>query len=118
MAEHNPGRRPVSLVESIKESTHFLLQRRGKTRTRAPDHPSQVREMKSFYNTGCVKRKRSGDTNGVATPTPKAPPAAPPSTKLYRLKNQQKANAWRSHQSITKRPYDENGWTSVQRFGW
>ena len=33
--KHNPGRRPVTMVEGIKEATHALLQRGSKMRTRA-----------------------------------------------------------------------------------
>ena len=86
MVEHNPGRRLISLAERMKEATHDLLQRGGKMKTRAPDHPSPVRDMRSVYDTGCGKRK-GFDANGVNTTTLRAPTAAPLSNKLYRLKN-------------------------------
>ena len=98
--KHNLGRRPVSLAEGIKEGTHALLRRGGKTRTRAPDHPSTVRDIRGVYNTGCGKRKRSDARIVTPPPRPRAPPAVPLRTKLYRLTNQQKTNTWRSHQSL------------------
>ena len=54
------------MVEGIKEATHTLLQRGSKMRTRAPDHPSPVRDTRNVHDTGCRKRKRS-DAKGVTT---------------------------------------------------
>ena len=51
MEEYNLGRRLISMAQGIKEATHALLQRGSKTRTRAPDHPSPVRDMKSVHDT-------------------------------------------------------------------
>ena len=59
-------------------------------RTRALDRPSLVRDMRSVYDTGCGKRKLP-DARGVTTRA-RASQVAPLSTKLYTLKNQQKAN--------------------------
>ena len=73
MEEHNPGKQPVSMVQGIKEAAYSFLQRGGKMRTRAPDHPSLVRNMRSEYNTGCEKRKRS-DAKGVAATISRAAP--------------------------------------------
>ena len=58
----------ATMAQGIKEATYGLLQRRSQMRTRAPDHPSPVRDMKSVYYTGCGKRKRS-DSKGVITRT-------------------------------------------------
>ena len=66
MEKHNPGRRPVTMAQGIKEAAHALLQRGSKMRTRAPDHLSPVRDMTCVYDTGCGKRKRS-DARGVTT---------------------------------------------------
>ena len=85
MTEHNPGRIPGSLVEGIKEAIDALLQRGIKTRTRAPDHPSPVMDMRSVYNTECGKRKRS-DAKGV-TIAITLPPVTGLSTKLHKLRN-------------------------------
>ena len=66
MEKHNPGRRPVTMAHRIKEATHALLQRGIKMRTRAPEHPSPVRDLKNVHDTGCGKRKRL-DAKGVTT---------------------------------------------------
>ena len=58
-------------------------------RSRAPDYPSPVRNMRSVYSTGCGKRKRS-DAKGV-TLRSRAAPVEEVRSKLYKLKNQQKA---------------------------
>ena len=67
-------------------------------RTRAPDHPSPARNMISVYNiTGCRKKKRL-DTKGVTTRArARTLPVDGVSSKLYKLRNQQKANPWRKH---------------------
>ena len=82
------------MTEGIKEATHALLQRGEKIRRRAQDHPSPVRDMACVYDTGCGKRKRS-NTKGVTTTATGSLPVELLSTKLYKLKNQQKANPWR-----------------------
>ena len=79
------------MEEGIKEAADCFLQRGGKMRTRAPNHPSSVRDMRSVYDIGCGKRKRS-DAKGVTPLPPRAPPVNV-NTKLYRLNNQQKVNA-------------------------
>ena len=78
--KHNPERRLVRMTEGIKEATHGLLQRGEKIRTRAQDHPSPVKDMKSVYNTGCGKRKRL-DAKGVITTT-RVPPVEDVSSGL------------------------------------
>ena len=87
--KHNPGRRPVTISEGIKEATRALLQRGNNMRTQAPDHPSPVRDTTSVCDTGCGKRKRL-DPKGIITTTPKAVPVESVSTKAYKLRNQQK----------------------------
>ena len=58
-------------------------------RTRAPDHPSPIRDMTCVYNTGSGKRKRL-DAKGVITTT-RVPPVRM-ANNLYNLRNQQYAN--------------------------
>ena len=100
MEKHNPGRRPVTMAEGIKEATHALLQRGSKMRTRAPEHPSPVRDLRNVHDTGCGKRKRS-DAKGVTTRSKaRAPPVEDVSSMLYKLRNQQKKHPWRKHQSV------------------
>ena len=106
MEKHNPGRQLVSMAEGIKEATNAFLQRGEKTRIRIPNHPSPGRDMVFVYNNmGCRKRKMS-NTKGVATTavattaaTTTRPFPVKESNKIYKLKDQQRANAWRSHQS-------------------
>mmetsp|Transcript_2847 Transcript_2847/g.5763 ORF Transcript_2847/g.5763 Transcript_2847/m.5763 type:complete len:366 (+) Transcript_2847:358-1455(+) len=57
MEKHNPGRRPVTMAEGIKEATHSLLQRGPTMRVWALEHPSPIRDMTYVYNTGSGKRK-------------------------------------------------------------
>ena len=69
-------------------------------RTRDPDHPSPVRNMRSVYNTRCEKKIRS-DAKGVTTnKDKKGTPVTVLSTKLHKLKKQQFPNPWRTHQSV------------------
>ena len=78
-------------------------------RTRAPNHSSPVQDMTIVYDsTGCGKRQRS-DAKGV-TSTPRTPPVEQGSTNLYKLKNQQKANARRPHQSVQHKELGRCKW--------
>ena len=77
----------------------ILLQRGSKMRTRTPDHPSPVRDMACVYDTGCGRRKML-DAKGVTTRTRARVPVKYVNTKLYKLRNEQKANPWRKYQSV------------------
>ena len=100
MEKHNPGQRPISMTEGIKEATYGLLQRGSKMRTQAPDHPSPVRDMRNVHDTGCGKRKRL-DAKGVTTRSKaRAAPVEYVSSKLYKLRNQQKKHPLRKHQPV------------------
>ena len=74
-------------------------------RTRAPDHPSQVRDMVCVYDTGCGKRKRS-DAKGVTTRSMTAPVVEYISTKLYKLRNHQNKHPRRKHQFVHHKERD------------
>ena len=50
----------------------------------------------SVHRTGCEKRKRT-DAKGEMIPQRSPPVGEVSNNKLYKLKNQQKVNAWRSH---------------------
>ena len=98
------------MAEGIKDTTHAFLQRGSKMRKRAPSHPSPVRDMTSVYDTGCGKRKRF-DAKGITTMSmTRAPPVEVVSSKLYKLKNQQKANTWRIHQSVQHKELGRCKW--------
>ena len=104
MEKYNPGRRPLYMSERMKEAAHLFLPRGKYTRKQAPDHPSSARQsgiLVSEY--GREKRKnrksviftseRSDLIRKVVT-----------STKISRLRNQQKAHPWRIHQSVSSNP--------------
>ena len=96
MKKHNPGRRCLQMSEGITESAHAFLQRGASMRQRTAEHPSPVRNMNNAHDTGRGRKNRA-DAKGVVCvgrTTSKV------STKMSTLRNQQKANPWRTHQSV------------------
>ena len=65
-------------------------------RQRAAEHPSPVKCMRNVHDTGYGKKKRS-DAKGIVCV---GRTIAKVSTKLSTLRNQQKANPWRTHMSV------------------
>ena len=65
-------------------------------RKQRPEHPSAVRCMKNVHDTGYGRKKRADAKGFVAV----GRTAVKASTKLSTLRNQQKANPWRTHQSV------------------
>ena len=57
--------------------------------TRAGNHPSPVRDMIKVRDTRCARKRKKSDVKGVTTRS-RAVPAEYRSTKLYKLRNQQK----------------------------
>ena len=101
MEKHNPGRKCLSLLEEIKEAAHSLLQHGPVRRKQAPEHPSPPRDLMNVHDSGCGRKKRK-DTKGAVS-AERLPPIMQvlESTKLPKLKSQQKHNPLRQHQSLS-----------------
>ena len=65
-------------------------------RQRAAEHPSAVRCMRNVHDTGYGKKKRT-DAKGVVS-VGRVP--AKGTSSISKLRNQQKANPWRTHMSV------------------
>ena len=74
----------------------------------AAGSPISCGECRCVHDTGSGKRKRS-DAKGVITRTARAPPVRK-ANKLYILRNQQKTNAWRCHQSLHNKVRGRCSW--------
>ena len=101
MENHNPGRQPLSIGEAIKESTFAFLQSGESMRKQVPEHLSAVRELRSIHDSGYRRKKWKDATDVVSSLMERERHNETTTTRLYRLRNQQKASTWRRHQSIT-----------------
>jgi len=96
MTLHHERKRCLIMSEGIRESAHAFLQRGDSMKQRTAEHPSPLRCMRNVHDTGYGKKKRT-DAKGYVSV---GRTAVKGSSKKSVLRNQQKANPWRTHQSV------------------
>ena len=87
METYNSGRRPVSMLEGVKEATYYFLQKGSNTRRQVAEHPSPIMAMNNVHGSGCGRRKRLDAKDVVSVERTELS-----FCKLCRLKGQQKTN--------------------------
>ena len=76
-------------------------------RKQKPEHPSSVRDLRNVHYSGSGRKKRKDAKGEMSTERSPRIMQVLESTKLSRLKGQQKHNPWRQHQSMAYAPLTE-----------
>ena len=96
----NPRMRFLSLSEGIKKAAHMFLQHGQERRKQAPEYLPPVKDLRNIHDSGYGWKKRKYGKGIVCTDRSAHNVV---STKLSRLRSQQKAHPWCKHRSISSK---------------